>query len=307
MNNLQLIKKIHKLLNFADREFFKQIKINKNISNQYKKIGNYYLIILKYLETNSHLPLELKFYKLASSFGLLKCEVNSFQLLPLDNTDIQKNETQLLSYTLRIQQFLKLTHQLEQQFNFGSHSNFYKEFSKFKKKIIEYAKNWEKYENDITAAYTYNYANILLKANPASFKKIAQAIIYFQQSSDCYMNNRRHKEKEQTQKKISEAEAVLAQLQLDQTTQLKVSIPVFLFSKIEEHPIPSVSIGNTMPCLTHSAKMKTVQPKQSSESIHIKLNLRRSPMKQKANNTFFQPKKVEKVVIQNFGFSYKYH
>lgn len=274
MNNLQLIKKIHKLLNFADREFFKQIKINKNISNQYKKIGNYYLIILKYLETNSHLPLELKFYKLASSFGLLKCEVNSFQLLPLDNADIQKNETQLLSYTLRIQQFLKLTYQLEQQFNSGNHSNIYKEFSRFKKKIIEYAKNWGKYENDITAAYTYNYANTLLKANPASIKKIEQAIIYFQQASNCYINNRRHKEKEQTQQKISEAEAVLAQLQLDQTTQLKVSIPVFLFSKFER-PIPSaVSIGNTLPYLNHSSKIKTVQPKQSSESIHNKLNLR---------------------------------
>jgi hypothetical protein len=110
LDNLKLAQEIRKLLNSANQAFSNQIKKDKNTSDNYKNIAALYLIIIKHLDLSSDLsyqfPLEFELFKLEATFGLLKCEINSLQLCPVKDADIQKNESQLVSYSLRIQQFL---------------------------------------------------------------------------------------------------------------------------------------------------------------------------------------------------------
>ncbi|MEN9916178.1 MAG: hypothetical protein RLY40_110 [Pseudomonadota bacterium] len=301
LNNLKLIKKIRKLLTSANQEFYKQIKKNKEISDNYKSIGKLYLAIIKHLENVEPLP-EFEFYRLAARFGLLKCEVNSFQLCPLNDITIKQNESQLISYCLRIQQFLKLISLFERQLNFSNNPEFYKEFNQLKKQIDVYAKNWEKYENDLTAAFTYNYADFLLSKGSGSIKETEKAIVYFQHASDCYANNKRQKEKEETNNKISEVNALLVQLQSSQATQLKVSIPLFLIPQVKTGITP-ILIENK-PLLANSSKTETLpKTNPSLSSTHIKLNAKRKHVGDEAKkNTFFQSKKINKAIDQSYHY-----
>lgn len=98
-----------------------------------------------------------------------------------------------------------MSFQLEPKLNFYGNSKLNTQFYRFKQQLSTYAKNWEKNENDIVAAYSYNCADFLLKTDAPSLKKTEKAIIYLEQSSTCYATNLRHKEKKQTQHKIREA------------------------------------------------------------------------------------------------------
>lgn len=305
MSNLLLSKKIRQRLNSANQEFSKQIKKNKNISDNFKIIDELYQAIIKDLESISSLASELQFYKLAAELGSLQCKVNSFELSPLNDSTLQENEDRLKNFAIRIHYFLNLSFQLEAKLNFHGDLKLYKQFYVFKRQLNHYAKNWEKYENNIIAAYSYNYADLLLKTKPVSIEKIEKSILYFQQSSVSYANNMRHKENEKVHHKINEAKALLDQLQLEQTTQLKVTIPIFLISRIKNEIIQSVSIHDSSPRLTHS-KIKPAPPKSPSSSTQIKLTLRgHARQRQKLKNGFFQPKETRQVVEQNYRFSNK--
>lgn len=104
MDYVSLAKEIRKQLNFAHQEFSKQIKKDTNISNNYKNIGHLYREIVKHLENISRLPTEFKFYKIAAELGFIQCKVNSFQLCPLKESTIKKNDRQLASFAEQIQQ-----------------------------------------------------------------------------------------------------------------------------------------------------------------------------------------------------------
>lgn len=180
MNNSELITKIRKSLNFANKKFYREIKKNKNISDNFKITGSFYRTIIKNLATLSPLSAELQFYKLAAELGCLQCKVNSFALSPMNDSSMQKNENLLKNFARRIQDFLNLCFQLEPKLNFYGNPKLFTQFYQFKRQLNKYAKNWEKNENDIVAAYTYNYADFLLQTYPFSLEKIEKAIIYLQ-------------------------------------------------------------------------------------------------------------------------------
>ncbi|WP_342227946.1 hypothetical protein [Rickettsiella endosymbiont of Rhagonycha lignosa] len=174
MEYLNLTKEIRKQLNFANQEFSKEIKKDKNIYNNYKNIGRLYQVVVKHLEYNWHLPLEFEFYKVAARFGFLQCEINSFQLYPIRVSTIQKNDDQLIKCEKQIQKLLSLTYELETKLNFDNNPDLYKEYYDFKKKITVYNKSWGKCELDLITAYYLNYAVFLLSSAPGSTETLVQ-------------------------------------------------------------------------------------------------------------------------------------
>lgn len=295
MAYLKLVQQVRGKLKFANQKFSRQIKKDKNISANYIDIAYHYRTTVKLLETIPYLSAQLEFYKLQAEFGFLQCEVNSFQLFPRSSSAVQQNEDLLAVYPLQLQRLFELTFQLENKLSLKGRPN--KRFNWFKKELTRYIKKWEKYENDLKAAYYFNYANHLLSKipvlkMPGSIANMEQVINYFQQASACYASNSRQKEKEETDNKITEAKDLLIQLQT-RPSQLKVSIPVsiplFLIPKIQVEKKQAISIENK-PLIANSLKIKTLTTNPPPNPVK-NLKSIASDIKPYTKKPFFRPKK----------------
>jgi hypothetical protein len=116
----------------------------------------------------------------------------------------------------------------------------------------------------------------------------------------------RLKDKKETDKKVTEAKNLLAELQATQTAKLKVSIPLFSTPKIKARIIQSISIADKPPIIgTSEMKTEALSQSNPTSSTNLKLSTKRRYSEKAIKNTFFQAKKSKQSANQTHTFCYE--